>query len=89
MLLKHEKFSGNHFDIGVALGRLSVEAICNVVPQIERVGVLHEAWAGTDHLRQMEAAARAAYPDYMREMDGIAQGAGVPFEDILDLELPW
>lgn len=81
--LKHVAFSGSHFEIGVALGQLSAEAIRTVVPQIERVRVLQEAWAGTDHIRQMEAAARAAFPGYMREMDGIAEGAGVPFEDIL------
>lgn len=83
MSLKHVEFYGSHFEIGMALGRLSADAIRNVVPQIERVRILHEAWAGTEHLRHMEAAARAAFPGYMHEMDGIAEGAGVPFEDIL------
>jgi|LGVF01.2.fsa_nt_gb predicted choloylglycine hydrolase len=82
MSLKHVEISGSHYEVGVALGMLSGEAIRTVVPEMERIKLLRSLWLGSDRLKQIEAAARAAFPQYMREMDGIAEGAEVPFEDI-------
>ena len=75
MALKQFEFSGSHYDIGVALGRLSADSILNVIPGMERVIALRKLWLGSDRLKQIESAARSAFPDYMQEMDGIADGA--------------
>ncbi len=83
MALKQFEFSGSHYDIGVALGRLSADSIRNVIPGMERVIALRKLWLGSDRLKQIESAARSAFPDYMQEMEGIADGADVPFQDIL------
>lgn len=83
MSLKHIEISGDHYEIGVALGKLASDAIREVVPKIESVKLLRSLWLGSDRLSQIEAMARAQFPLYMREMDGIADGAGVPLEDIL------
>lgn len=82
MPLNHIEISGSHYEIGVALGKLSGEAIRTVVPQMERLKYLRSLWLGSERLAQIEAAARAEFPKYMQEMDGIAVGAEVPFEDI-------
>ena len=39
-------------------------------------------WRGTDRVRTLEAAARAVWPRYVREIEGIADGAGIAFETV-------
>ncbi|MEQ8710910.1 MAG: C45 family peptidase [Rhodospirillales bacterium] len=83
MALKQFEFSGSHYDIGVALGRLSADSIRNIIPKMERVIALRRLWLGSDRLKQIEAASRAAFPEYIQEIEGIADGADVPFQDVL------
>lgn len=73
--LKLVGLSGSYFEFGVALGWPSFDVFRDVMLQIERVKILCADWFGIDHLRQAEAAVRTAFPDYMRELDGITEGA--------------
>ena len=73
---------GDAHAIGRALGEASAAALRNVVPAIDRFQALVREWRGTERLRALEAAARAAWPRYVREIEGIADGAGVAFETV-------
>ena len=80
--LVHEWLSagGDAYAIGRALGEAAATALREVVPAIGRFRALMREWSGTDRVRALEAAARAAWPRYVREIEGIADGAGVAFD---------
>jgi len=73
---------GDAHSIGRALGEASAAALRDIVPTIGRFQALMREWRGTDRLRALESAARAAWPRYVREIEGIADGAGVAFEKV-------
>ena len=73
---------GGAYAVGRALGAASASALRDVLPATERYRALMRTWRGTDRLRALEAAARAAWPRYVREIEGIADGAGVAFETV-------
>ena len=73
---------GDAHAIGRALGEASAAALREVVPAIGRFQALMREWRGTERLRALEAAARASWPRYVREIEGIAHGAGVAFETV-------
>ena len=73
---------GDAHAIGRALGAESAVALRHVVPSIGRFRALMRRWRGTERLRGLEAAARAAWPQYVREIEGIAAGSGVAFETV-------
>ena len=72
--------SGDAYAVGRVLGEASARAVRDVVPATGRFQALMREWRGTDRLRALEAAARAAWPRYVREIEGIADGAGIGFE---------
>ena len=73
---------GDAYAVGRALGEAAATALREVVPGIERFRSLMREWSGTDRVRSLEAAARAAWPRYVREIEGIADGAGVAFDTV-------
>ena len=73
---------GDAYAVGRALGAASANALRDVLPATERYRALMREWRGTDRLRALEAAARATWPRYVREIEGIADGAGVAFETV-------
>jgi hypothetical protein len=82
MTLQHISIGGDPYELGVALGRQGGAAFRDVVRNLDRFQAL-QTWRGSDRLSAIEAASRAAFPDLMREMDGIAAGADADFQDIL------
>ena len=72
--------SGDAYAIGRALGEASAGALRDVVPVLGRFRNLMREWRGTERVRALEAAARAVWPKYVREIEGIADGAGIAFE---------
>jgi hypothetical protein len=85
---------GDAFSIGVALGQAAAQDIRERVFITEEFQALKARWLGSDYLRHLEDAARCAYPSYLREIEGIAAGAGQSFETMFlwncrgDLRLP-
>ncbi len=73
---------GDHYAIGAALGEAAANALREVVPAIERFRALKTNLAAGRALDELESAARRAFPEFMREIDGIADGAGVDFKDV-------
>ena len=67
--------AGDPFAMGAALGEAVAEAVHAKVLDHPRVRDLVEAHAGTERVEGLERAARATYPDYVRELEGLAAGA--------------
>ena len=86
--------SGDPFTIGKTLGRAAGDAVRAHVFAHAEFLELNARWAGSDYLAALEAASRAAYPEYVREVEGIAAGAELDFPTIFlwncrgDLRLP-
>ena len=72
--------AGDAYEVGRSLGEAAAPALREVVPGLEWFRELVREWSGTDRVRALEAAARAAWPRYVRELEGIADGAGVAFD---------
>lgn len=85
---------GDAYTVGHALGRACADSIPARVFPTEEFQALDQLWRGSDYLKSLEAAARATYPQYVREIEGMAAGAGQNFETIFmwncrgDLQLP-
>ena len=73
---------GDAYAIGRTLGEASASALRDIVPATGRFQALMREWRGTDRLHALEAAARSAWPRYVREIEGIADGAGIAFETV-------
>lgn len=81
MTLRHIDAAGDPFALGAAIGREGGPAFHTVVRRLARYRALAH-WRGSDRLAAIEACSRRAFPALMREIDGIAEGAEAPFEDI-------
>lgn len=85
---------GDAFSIGFTLGRATASGFRQRVLGTEEFQALYARWRGSEYLRALESAARAAYPYIVREIEGIAEGAGQDFETVFlwncwgDLQLP-
>ena len=85
---------GDAFTIGQTLGRAAAHDIRQRVFATEEFQALQRRWRGTAYLQCLEDAARTAYPHFVREIEGIAAGAGEDFEALFiwncrgDLRLP-
>lgn len=80
--IKQLEIQGGHREAGVALGQAAEVAFREIVPTIERYRALERGWLGSDRVAQLEAAARAMYPQYMTELEGMAEGARTDFERV-------
>lgn len=81
-ILRTVTAGGDAYAIGRALGQASARALREIVPATGRFRALVRKWRGSDRVRALEAAARAVWPRYVREIEGIAHGAGVAFETV-------
>lgn len=73
---------GDHYQIGLALGRAGAHALREQVPLIGRYRALKRSAEALKALDALEEAGRDSFPEIMREVDGIASGAGVDFRDV-------
>ncbi|PVE21045.1 peptidase C45 [Microvirga sp. KLBC 81] len=85
---------GDAFSIGFALGQASATGFGERALLTEEYQALEACWRGSDYLKALESAARAAYPRFVAELEGIAAGVGHDFETVFlwncrgDLRLP-
>ncbi|RWI15730.1 C45 family peptidase [Mesorhizobium sp.] len=70
---------GDAFSVGFAIGRASAGFLEHAL-RVEEYRALHARWRGSDYLKTLESVARSAYPRFVREIEGIAAGAGQNFE---------
>lgn len=92
--IRRVRATGDAFSIGFALGQASASSFRERTLRTEQFRALNARWRGSDYLRKLESAARAAYPRFMREIEGIAAGLVQDFETVFlwncraDLRLP-
>jgi hypothetical protein len=74
--------AGDAYQIGRGLGEAAARAFHESVVNVERYQELKREWAGSERSKALLVAARRAYPEFLREIEGIADGAGADFEDV-------
>ena len=80
--MKSIVIAGDAYQVGRGLGEAAAGAIRDTVMNVERFQALKRDWSGSDRLTALLSAARQVYPEFLREVEGIADGAGVDFDDI-------
>lgn len=80
------RVSAHYFDLGYQVGRIFGHAIRAVVHQRgtwhRRLRTIVESPYGQDMSRELMANTKKYFPHLMREIEGMASGCGLPFEDI-------
>ncbi|ARO32630.1 acyl-coenzyme A:6-aminopenicillanic acid acyl-transferase family protein (plasmid) [Rhizobium sp. NXC14] len=85
---------GDAFSIGCALGKANATRFLEYRLSTDQFRALDARWRGSEYLKNLEAAARTVFPRCVRELEGIAEGAGKDFETIFllncqaDLQIP-
>ncbi|MDH3317850.1 MAG: C45 family peptidase [Gammaproteobacteria bacterium] len=74
--------TGDHYQIGLALGRGAARALREQIPLIGRFRALKRNAEALRALDSLEEAGRDSFPEIMREVDGIAAGSGMDFRDV-------
>ncbi|MFQ6101689.1 MAG: C45 family autoproteolytic acyltransferase/hydrolase [Anaerolineae bacterium] len=78
--------AGSHFEVGLAIGRRFAEQIRRMLDSYsffqEQVLPYHHTPEGQARYRELLEVNRARYPDYIAELEGLAQGVQRPFEDL-------
>ncbi len=80
--LRFVEARGDPYRIGLSLGRAAGRALREEVTRIGRFRALKSNPDALRSLDSLEEAARDAFPDIMREVDGIAAGSGMGFRDV-------
>lgn len=70
---------GDPYAMGRVIGAAVADAVRDRVLGHQQFRAMTARWQGTSHLGQLEAAARQAYPRFVRELEGMAEGAGIDF----------
>jgi hypothetical protein len=71
----------DHYRAGYIIGQRSRKIMHEYVLASKPWQAL-KAWIGSDRLKNMEDAARAAFPRYVDELAGIADGCNLPFSHV-------
>jgi hypothetical protein len=79
--IKTLEIKGDAFAMGQQLGRASADFMQNRI-MASRSWQMVQEWKGSDVLCTMEQMARWHFPQYVHEIEGLADGAGVDFDDI-------
>ncbi|MBI1220654.1 MAG: peptidase C45 [Rhodobacteraceae bacterium] len=72
---------GTPREIGRAMGRFGADAMARLI-RPSAYWARTVAQAGSDRVRAMEAATRAALPAIMAEIEGVAEGLDLPFDQV-------
>lgn len=87
IMIEQFEASGSHREVGSAIGQRFADQIhrsLDAYPFLqEQMLPYHRTPEGQARYRQLLELHQARYPDYFAELEGIAQGSGRPFEDLL------
>lgn len=90
-IIEQFEVSGSHHEVGLAIGRRSADRIHRL---FENYDFLHElllpfyrSSAGLSSYQSLLKLHRTHFPGYVTELEGIAEGAGHPFEEIFLVNL--
>ncbi len=74
---------GTHREVGRQIGERMKPVLTARLPELRQGIPAGVTWDGLLHQGQLYLAhSRAVYPQYVDELEGIAEGAGLPFEDL-------
>lgn len=77
--------SGSHYEVGLAIGQHFTEQIHKAYDNyafLENLLSYHQSAVGQDRYDKMLALHRQKYPHYLRELEGIAEGAQRSFTEV-------
>lgn len=80
--IHHTAVRGDAYDVGCGLGEAVRPHMTAVTSASEEFRALDTRWRGTTLVQELLAATRAAFPFYVRELEGMADGAGVDFDTL-------
>jgi hypothetical protein len=72
---------GDGFAVGQAIGRRGGRSVRDAAFHTAQFQAL-KPWLGSDRLQALKAATLREFPRLFREIEGIAHGAGLPFDEI-------
>lgn len=82
MPYKYVRIAGNRRQVGVALGRLARPLMATYLDQSATWKALRP-WRGHPYVTELGEQARAALPAIWEELEGLAEGLGMPLADVL------
>ncbi len=78
--------TGSHYEVGLAIGRQfarQINQMLDTYPLFQQhILNYHDTAEGQARYRQLLEVNQARYPDYITELEGLAQGAGRSFETL-------
>lgn len=80
--IHHTAVRGDAYAVGRGLGEAVRPHMTAVTGASAEFRELDERWRGSALVRDLLAAARSAFPAYVRELEGMADGAGVDFDTL-------
>ena len=80
--IHHATIRGDAYAVGRGLGEAVRPHMTAVTGASEEFRALDTRWRGSELVRHLLEAARAVFPDYIRELEGMADGAGVDFDTL-------
>ena len=90
-ILEQFEATGSHFEVGLAIGKrfaVQIERLFNTYTFFrQELLPYHHTPQGQARYRQFLKINQARYPDYIAELEGLAQGAGRSFEELFLLNL--
>ncbi len=74
--------TGSYYEVGLQIGQNSKEAMHNIVQPLQRFQFLKKNYADCAALQKMKERAQTLFPKYCEELQGIADGAEMSFDDV-------
>lgn len=71
--------NGDAYSIGRTIGEAVGETVHRISVHNAEFAAAEARWAGSQYIDQLAAAARSVFPQYVRELEGMADGMGVSF----------
>ena len=75
--------SGTPEDIGFAIGQTDADSIQHQILSLAEFRGTERTWQSSSYLQELLTAARYVFPEYVLELEGMANGAQFEFELLL------
>lgn len=74
--------TGTYYEVGFQIGQNCKEAMHNILQSLQRFQFLKQNYADCTAVQKMKSRAQTLFPKYCEELQGIADGAEMSFDDI-------
>ena len=82
-ILEKLDVSGTPEEIGFAVGKDMADSIRETVLPLAEFQQARRRWTGSNYLKKLDDADRSVFPEYVSELEGMAQGAQLDYESLL------